>query len=150
MGKYSLLPTNAEASSFVVKKILSLSLAALCIGCGDSTPEPVAPPPPAAVSVTPDAGTAAAPPAAAVTPPPASGATAPAEPGGPAESAPMDATSQEKILAAMQSYVIDNSANPKSLEELVAKRYLKSLPPAPEGKKWVYNPEKLNIEAVNK
>lgn len=62
----------------------------------------------------------------------------------------MDATSQERILAAMQSYVIDNSANPKSLEELVTRGYLKSLPPAPNGKKWVYNPEKLAIEQADK
>jgi hypothetical protein len=62
----------------------------------------------------------------------------------------MDASSQEKILAAMQSYVIDNSASPKSLEELVAKRYLRSIPAAPEGKKWVYNPESLAIELADK
>jgi len=62
----------------------------------------------------------------------------------------MDASAQEKILAAMQSYVIDNSASPKSLEELVAKRYLKSIPPAPEGKKWIYNAETLAIELTNK
>lgn len=85
--------------------------------------------------------------------PPGSAAPAaltPAAPAGPAESAPMDATAQERILAAMQSYVIDNSANPKSLEELVTRGYLKGLPAAPDGKKWVYNPEKLAIELADK
>lgn len=62
----------------------------------------------------------------------------------------MDATAQERILAAMQSYVIDNSASPPSLETLVAKGYLKSLPPAPDGKKWVYNAERLAIELADK
>lgn len=62
----------------------------------------------------------------------------------------MDAPAQERILAAMQSFVIDNSANPASLEELVARGYLKSLPAAPAGKKWVYNPESLAVELADK
>jgi len=123
-----------------------------CGGDADEAPVQTAPSPAAPVETGSAAIAPMAPAEPIAAPPP--GTAAPAAissaPDGPAESAPMDASAQEKILAAMQSYVIDNSASPKSLEELVAKRYLKSIPPAPEGKKWVYNPESLGIELADK
>ncbi|MGV3757631.1 MAG: hypothetical protein ACO1QS_19805 [Verrucomicrobiota bacterium] len=54
-------------------------------------------------------------------------------------------TDLEKIMGAVQSYTIQFNANPASLEELVSKGFLKSIPPAPAGKKWVYDAEKLNV-----
>jgi len=132
--------------------VLAGGLLAGCGGGGDEA-APVAAPvaaAPAGATVGPAPATTEAPPPVA---PPGSSAPAtltPAAPAGPAESAPLDATAQERILAAMQSYVIDNSASPKSLEELVTRGYLKSLPAAPAGKKWVYNPEKLAIELADK
>ncbi len=48
-------------------------------------------------------------------------------------------------MGAVQSYTIQFNSNPASLEELVSKGFLKSIPPAPAGKKWVYDAEKLNV-----
>ncbi len=131
--------------------VLAGGMLAGCGGGGDEA-APVAAPAAAAPAGATVGPALVAPEAPPVAPPggTAPAALTPAAPAGPAESAPLDATAQERILAAMQSYVIDNSANPKSLEELVTRGYLKSLPAAPAGKKWVYNPEKLAIELADK
>jgi hypothetical protein len=97
-----------------------------------------------------------------------------AEPAAPAETAPTDAPppppvpggansapapeaapAEEKIDAltqvknAIQSFVISNERPPKDLNELVRMKYLKSLPAAPPGKKFVYDPSRMDIKLVN-
>lgn len=132
---------------------LLITSAIFLAGCGDKEEANSAPPAPQPVAPAPDVTVGGTqPPGGVVAPPPNGAATAvmPKVDDGVHESAPADADAQKRLEAALQSYVIDNSANPSSLEELVQKKYLRSLPPAPAGKKWSYSPEKLAIELVDK
>ncbi len=135
--------------------LASVAVASLLFtGCGgkdkDESSSAPAPKPPKKEMpkdlTAPTAGDAAPPPA-----PDAAAVTAPAQPAA-AASTEGEAPSQDvvkTILGALQSYVIANSKNPKDLDELVRSGYLKQIPPAPPGKKIVFDPARLDVKLVN-
>jgi hypothetical protein len=122
-----------------------LTTVLLMSGCGEkeeSVPAAPAPTPAASVDLS-------APNTTASTPPPATSSAPAALSTAPSEPAPVEGqikeTDLERIMGAVQSYTIQNNTNPSSLEELVAKGFLRSIPAAPAGKKWVYDASKLNV-----
>jgi hypothetical protein len=49
---------------------------------------------------------------------------------------------------AIQMFYAQEDRFPNNLNELVAKHYIGSLPPAPPGAQWAYNPQTGEIKAV--
>lgn len=52
------------------------------------------------------------------------------------------------INQSIQLFYAQEDRFPKDLNELVSKRYLPSLPAAPPGTRWAYNPQTGEIKAV--
>jgi hypothetical protein len=52
------------------------------------------------------------------------------------------------VNQAIQMFNVEKGRNPKDLNELVAEKYLPSVPPAPYGMKLVYDPESGKVSAV--
>ena len=52
------------------------------------------------------------------------------------------------INQAIQLFYAQEDRFPKDLNELAAKHYIASVPPAPAGARWVYNPQTGEIKAV--
>jgi len=121
-------------------------LMAALAGCGKKPPEETAPAAPAPssggkVSVGDQAPEAPAPPP----PPPPDAAAAPADPA-PQEEKIDDLT---RITRAIQSFSVSYERPPKDLNELVKNKLLPSLPVAPPGKKFLYDPSHMSIKLVN-
>ena len=65
----------------------------------------------------------------------------------PRAAAVIDIASIEKAIGTFQAM---EGRNPKSLEELVAMRYLPQLPPVPQGKRLSYDAASGKVELVAK
>ncbi len=53
------------------------------------------------------------------------------------------------LMQAIQSFSISNERPPANLDELVKARFLRAIPKAPEGKKFVYDPNTQSISIVS-
>lgn len=89
-----------------------------------------------AVAPPPTEGTAAAPAAAPA-------ADAPALPG------PNDANLLPYVQGAIESFLNGEGRNPTSFDEVIKKGYLRSLPAAPPGKKFMFDKETSSAKLVN-
>jgi hypothetical protein len=125
----------------------ALSACLVASGCSKKEPTdagaPAAPAAPAKVSV--DAPDAPPPPPPTAAPVPAAG-EAPRPDGPPSEENVDELT---RITRAIQSFAINNERPPKDLNELVRAKLLPSIPAAPAGKKFVYDPSHMSIKLVN-
>ncbi len=72
--------------------------------------------------------------------------SAPAEPP-PAFEAGIDPRLNE-LQEAVYQYAQDRKQKPRSLDEVIAARYLPAMPVAPKGKKFVMNTENLEVKLV--
>ena len=52
------------------------------------------------------------------------------------------------VNQAIQLFNAQEDRFPQDLNELVSKRYLPSVPPAPQGMRWLYNPANGELKAV--
>ena len=75
-------------------------------------------------------------------PPPASG-TSPAMP------ASISAQDFSKLSQALLTFRRDKQRSPKDWQELIATGYLKQLPVAPLGKRYMFHPVSLDVHMVN-
>ena len=81
------------------------------------------------------------------------GATPPAaaEPAAPAGNAEADlAPLLDQLTQTLRKYSAEKQRVPDSLDELVATGYLPSLPQAPAGKKFVINPQRVEVILANR
>jgi hypothetical protein len=144
---------------------LSLAVLLVCLlvsGCGgDSSSDlidPVVAPPAAPATTETVSAAPVAPPNS--TPPPSGTAPATMEPAAPdtftsykvsADGSP-NKTDVETLQAIVDAYAfgVDGLGAPQlnSLDDLVAKGFLKRLPPPPKGMKWAYDPPKWKVSVV--
>lgn len=55
-------------------------------------------------------------------------------------------SSLKTVTEALQKFQVDLGRSPKDLSELVRARYLKEIPPPPEGQTYYYDPPLANVE----
>ena len=122
--------------------LLCFVVAGLCVfGCGRPRPAPPPPAAPVAQPLLPDA----APPTPAAAP---ERQTATAPPSDSAE--PVEEAGLVALNAALNAYIMGELKEPKALEDLVKAGFIKRLPAAPAGKKFVLNSNRTQVLLVNK
>jgi hypothetical protein len=127
------------------RKILLLTAVFGLVGCNDPTMEPL--PAPAPVAPTQAEASVEPAPVSAVDAPPSAPPAASAQPT--ENNAFPEATANEKTLHTLNMFLIEYQANggqiPATVEEMIAKRIIPKIPPAPQGKRFEVDQKKAMV-----
>ena len=67
----------------------------------------------------------------------------------PVASAMNESAALGELTQAVRKYAVENRRVPASLNEVISAGYVKAMPAAPAGKKFVLNPKRMEVVLVN-